>query len=57
MIEKQSMSTTKNNTQQSPAPTTSSQPITSGGQTIQRPTSNTSTDRTLKEGSANPVRR
>jgi hypothetical protein len=46
------MPTLKNTTQQSPAPTTGSQPITSGGQTIQRPTSNTSTDRTLKENSS-----
>jgi hypothetical protein len=44
------MSTIKNTTKQPTAPTTGSQPIRSGGQTIQRPTSNTSTDRTLKEG-------
>jgi len=43
-------SSTKNKPVQQAAPATGQQPITSGTQTIQRPTTNTSTDRALKEG-------
>ena len=39
----------KNNSTQPTTPVTGQQPIMSGGQVIQRPTSNTSTERTLKE--------
>jgi hypothetical protein len=44
------MASTTNTTPVSAAPANGQQPIQSGSQTIQRPTANTSTESTLKEG-------